>query len=82
MRIVITWVFNSSGGSVPVVALFHASVDTTASAAVLTAFYPGIDGRLVRYIGRTGGHHFNGAHHVGPMEQAEVPVGSRLRESD
>src|SRR6195256_1887893 len=50
MRIVITWIFNSSGGSVPVVALFHASVDTTASAAVLTAFYPGIDGRLL-YIG-------------------------------
>jgi len=50
MRIVITWVFNSSGGSVPVVALFHASVDTTASAAVLTAFYPGIDGRLL-YVG-------------------------------
>ena len=47
MRIVITWIFNSSGGSVPVVALFHASVDTTASAAVLTAFYPGIDGRLL-----------------------------------
>jgi len=50
MRIVITWVFNSSGGGVPVVALFHASVDTTASAAVLTAFYPGIDGRLL-YVG-------------------------------
>lgn len=50
VRIVITWVFNSSGGSLPVVALLHASIDTTASGAVLTTFYPGIDGRLL-YVG-------------------------------
>jgi membrane protease YdiL (CAAX protease family) len=47
MRILITWIFNSSGGSVPVIALFHASIDTTASSAILTTFYPGVDGRLL-----------------------------------
>jgi len=47
VRIVITWVFNSTKGSLPVVALMHASIDTTASGAVLTTFYPGIDGRLL-----------------------------------
>jgi uncharacterized protein len=45
VRIVITWVFNSTKGSLPVVALMHASIDTTASGAVLTTFYPGVDGR-------------------------------------
>jgi membrane protease YdiL (CAAX protease family) len=47
LRIVITWAFNSTKGSLPVIALMHASVDTTASGAVLTAFYPGIDGRIL-----------------------------------
>lgn len=47
VRIVITWVFNSTGGSLPVVALLHASVDTTATDAILKTFYPGIDGRLL-----------------------------------
>jgi len=47
MRILITWLFNSTGGSVPVIALFHASIDTTASSAILTSFYPGVDGRLL-----------------------------------
>ncbi len=50
MRILITWLFNSTGGSVPVIALFHASIDTTASSAILTSFYPGVDGRLL-YVG-------------------------------
>jgi membrane protease YdiL (CAAX protease family) len=50
VRIVITWVFNSTGGSLPVVALLHASIDTTASGAVLMAFYPAVDGRLL-YVG-------------------------------
>jgi len=49
VRLVLTWVFNSTGGSLPVVALLHASFDTTASAAVLTGFYPGIDGRLLYF---------------------------------
>jgi len=47
VRILITWVFNSTNGSLPVVALLHASIDTTASGAVLSTFYPGIDGRLL-----------------------------------
>ena len=50
VRILITWVFNATGGSLPIVALLHASIDTTASGAVLTAFYPGTDGRLL-YVG-------------------------------
>jgi uncharacterized protein len=47
VRLLITWVFNSTQGSLPVVALMHASIDTTASGAVLTTFFPGIDGRLL-----------------------------------
>ena len=47
VRIVVTWAFNSTKGSLPVVALLHASIDTTASGAVLTTFYPGVDGRLL-----------------------------------
>ena len=47
VRIVITWAFNSTKGSLPVVALMHASIDTTASGVVLATFYPGIDGRLL-----------------------------------
>lgn len=50
VRIVITWVFNSTHGSLPVVALLHASIDTTASGAVLAAFFPAVDGRLL-YVG-------------------------------
>lgn len=50
VRVLITWLFNSTGGSVPVVALLHASIDTTASGAVLTAFFPAVDGRLL-YVG-------------------------------
>jgi membrane protease YdiL (CAAX protease family) len=50
VRIVMTWVYNSTRGSLPVVALLHASIDTTASGAVLLAFYPAVDGRLL-YVG-------------------------------
>src|SRR5437667_851280 len=52
MRILITWLFNSTGGSVPVIALFHASIDTTASSAILTSFYPG--GRWPTSLRRSG----------------------------
>jgi uncharacterized protein len=47
VRILITWVYNSTGGSLPVVALLHASIDATASTAILANFYPGVDGRLL-----------------------------------
>lgn len=50
VRILVTWLFNVTGGSLPVVALLHASFDTTASTAVLNAFYPGVDG-LWLYVG-------------------------------
>jgi uncharacterized protein len=50
VRILMTWVYNSTRGSLPVVALLHASIDTTASGAVLLAFFPAIDGRLL-YVG-------------------------------
>lgn len=50
VRLLITWLFNSSGGSLPVVALFHAAMDTTASVAILSTFYPWSDGNLL-YIG-------------------------------
>jgi uncharacterized protein len=42
-RIIMTWAFNSTGGSLPVVALLHASFDTLASGAVLTTFFAGVD---------------------------------------
>jgi len=50
VRILMTWVYNSTRGSIPVVALLHASIDTTASGAVLLAFFPAVDGRLL-YVG-------------------------------
>jgi len=49
VRLILTWVFNSTGGSLPIVALLHASFDVTASAAILTGFYPGLDGRLLYF---------------------------------
>jgi len=49
VRLILTWVFNSTGGSLPLVAVLHASFDVTASAAVLTGFYPGVDGRLMYF---------------------------------
>jgi|SRR5215471_85472 len=47
VRILVTWVYNATRGSLPVVALLHSSFDTTAGVAVLATFYPGIDGRLL-----------------------------------
>ena len=49
VRLILTWVFNSTGGSLPLVALLHASFDVVASAAILTGFYPGVDGRLMYF---------------------------------
>src|SRR5438270_9809237 len=50
VRLILTWVFNSTGGSLPLVALLHASFDVVASGAILSGFYPGVDGRLM-YLG-------------------------------
>jgi uncharacterized protein len=49
VRLILTWVFNSTGGSLPLVALLHASFDVAASSAILTGFYPGLDGRLMYF---------------------------------
>lgn len=42
-RIILTWVYNSTGASLPIVALLHSSFDTLASGAVLTTFFLGLD---------------------------------------
>jgi membrane protease YdiL (CAAX protease family) len=47
MRILLTWVYNSTGRSLPVVALFHASINATGGAAILATFFAGVDGILV-----------------------------------
>jgi CAAX protease family protein len=49
VRLILTWVFNSTGGSLPLVAVLHASFDVAASGAILTGFYPGLDGRLLYF---------------------------------
>jgi uncharacterized protein len=49
VRLILTWVFNSTGGSLPLVALLHASFDTVGSTAILTGSYPGVDGRLMYF---------------------------------
>jgi membrane protease YdiL (CAAX protease family) len=49
VRVVLTWVFNSTGGSLPLVAVLHVSIDVVGSAAILTGFYPGVDGRLMYF---------------------------------
>ena len=47
MRILLTWLYNSTGGSLPIVALFHASINATGGAAILTTFFAGVDGLLL-----------------------------------
>ena len=47
MRILLTWIYNSTGQSLPVVSLFHASINATGSAAILTTFFAGVDGLLL-----------------------------------
>ena len=49
VRLIVTWVYNSTGGSLPIVALLHSSFDVVASSAILIGFYPGIDGRLMYF---------------------------------
>jgi membrane protease YdiL (CAAX protease family) len=47
MRILLTWVYNSTGGSLPVVSLFHASINATGGAAILAMYFAGVDGLLL-----------------------------------
>src|SRR3954451_8493106 len=47
MRILLTWVYNSTRHSIPVVALFHASINATGGAAILAMYFAGIDGVLL-----------------------------------
>ncbi len=47
MRILLTWIYNSTGHSIPVVALFHASINATGGAAILAAYFAGVDGVLL-----------------------------------
>src|SRR3954451_12659457 len=44
MRILLTWIYNSTGHSIPVTALFHASINATGGAAILAMYFAGIDG--------------------------------------
>lgn len=47
MRILLTWIYNSTGHSIPVVALFHASINATGGAAILATYFAGVDGVLL-----------------------------------
>jgi membrane protease YdiL (CAAX protease family) len=47
MRILLTWIYNSTGHSIPVVALFHASINATGGAAILAAYFAGVDAVLL-----------------------------------
>ena len=46
IRVVMTWLFNGSGGSLLIVALFHAMWNVTASEDFLATFVPGGSGNL------------------------------------
>src|SRR4051794_29018461 len=50
MRILLTWIYNATGHSIPVVALFHASINATGGVAILAMYFAGIDG-LFLYAG-------------------------------
>jgi membrane protease YdiL (CAAX protease family) len=47
MRILLTWIYNSTGHSIPVTALFHASINATGGAAILATYFAGVDGVLL-----------------------------------
>ena len=47
VRILLTWVWNSTHKSLPLAAIFHQSIDLTAGAFMLATFYPGINGLWV-----------------------------------
>ncbi len=41
MRILLTWIYNSTGQSLPVVSLFHASINATGGVAILATYLRG-----------------------------------------
>ena len=47
MRILLTWIYNSTGQSLPVVSLFHASINATGGVAILATYFAGVDGLLL-----------------------------------
>jgi membrane protease YdiL (CAAX protease family) len=47
MRILLTWVYNSTGQSLPVTSLFHASINATGGVAILATYFAGVDGLLL-----------------------------------
>jgi membrane protease YdiL (CAAX protease family) len=47
MRILLTWIYNSTGQSLPAVSLFHASINATGSVAILATYFAGVDGLLL-----------------------------------
>jgi membrane protease YdiL (CAAX protease family) len=47
MRILLTWIYNSTGQSLPVVSLFHASINATGGVVILATYFAGVDGLLL-----------------------------------
>jgi membrane protease YdiL (CAAX protease family) len=47
MRILLTWIYNSTGQSLPVVSLFHASINATGGVAILATYFAAVDGLLL-----------------------------------
>jgi membrane protease YdiL (CAAX protease family) len=47
MRILLTWIYKSTGHSIPVTAVFHASINATGGAAILATYFAAIDGVLL-----------------------------------
>jgi len=44
MRILLTWVYNSTNRSLPVTSLMHASINASGGAAILATFFAGLNG--------------------------------------
>ena len=50
LRIILTWIYNSTRGSLPIVALTHQALDQVASAVILTTFFAGINATWVDVV--------------------------------
>jgi membrane protease YdiL (CAAX protease family) len=49
-RIILTWAYNSSGRSLPIVALLHSSFDQVAAATILGTFFLGLDSVWINIV--------------------------------